>query len=294
MQGTAAPLGAALALALNPLPRLRAGPLAELADDRLAVWLWLGLRDLAVLATALVLLFAPALAMGWRPDPVFAAALALAAAGAGFGSAIQLAPTPPGLRLPALPTVAGRPAPSLRDRALRLAWSDLARRRAGLSLIAWAGLAWIGAAAIGLAETDPRLQPVADGAAAGLAFLATVLIMRFDAAAVRLLTFDPTSFRRLVRDVLGLRILAVATPAVALAMVSGPVVLAGAALGAGFRTLEFLHAVRRPGASARLLAQLETALVLALGLTVGPAAGVWLLGRSAWLYRRAARAMGLE
>lgn len=291
--GAAAAFGAAFGLALRPLPRLRAGPLAELADDSLAVWLWLGLRALAALAATLALILVPAIAIGWRPDAAFVGDLTLAAAGLAAGAAAQLVPPLPVMRRPVPPLSTDWRAPILHDRALRLAWIDLGRSWAGLPLAAWAGLAWIGAAAVGLAETGPRLQPVIDGVSAGLGFLATVLILRFDAAAVHLLTFEPTSFLRLSRDVLGLRLVAIAVAAAALAMISGPVVLAGAGLGAGFRTLEFLHAVRRPGAAARLLAQLETTLVLALAVTAGPIAAVWLLVRSAWLYRRAARAMGL-
>src|SRR5690606_14579645 len=117
--------------------------------------------------------------------------------------------------------------------------------------------------------------------------------LRFDAATVRLLTFEPTSFWRLARDVLGLRMLAVAVAAAALALIAGPAILAGAALAAGFRALEFLHAGRSSGAFARLLAQLETALVLALAFVAGPVAAVWLLVRLGWLSRRAARSMGL-
>ena len=291
--GAAAVFGAGIALAFRPLRRLRAGPLVELADDPTVVWPWLALRTLGALAGVAGLVFVPALATGWRPDATLTSALTLAAVGVGIGSAIQLAPPLPGLRLPALAMSPGSRAPSFRDRALRLAWIDLGRRQAGLAFVAWAGLGWLGAAAVGPAGTDPRLQPVTDGAAAGLAFLATVVVLRFDAAAVRLLTFEPTSFRRLVRDVLGLRLVIIAAAAAGLALISGPVVLTGAALGVGFRTLEFLHAVRRSGASARLLAQLETALVLALAVTAGPVAAVWLLVRSAWLYRRAARSMGL-
>ena len=36
--------GVGLAFALDPLPRLRDGPLAELAAHARSVWLWLGLR----------------------------------------------------------------------------------------------------------------------------------------------------------------------------------------------------------------------------------------------------------
>lgn len=289
----AAILGVGLALALDPLPRLRAGPLAELAEDGRAVWIWLGLRGLAVLALVAALVLAPALARHWRPDGAFAGAVALAVAGVAVGATIRLAPPLPALRLPAPPVSVGRPAPALRDRAARLAWIDLGRRQAGLPVGVWAVLAWIAAAATGLAGTDPRLRPVVEAGAAALAFLAAVLTLRFDAAAVRLLTFEPTGFLRLARDVLGLRLLAIAVAAGLIALASGPALLVGAGLGAGFRVLEFLHAVRRPGRMALLLAQLETVLIVALAVVAGPVAAVWLLFRSAWLYRRAARSMGL-
>ena len=286
-------VGFGLALALDPLPRLRAGPLAELGEDIRAVWAWLWLRGLAVLAVIIAVILVPALAMHWRPDAAFADALAIAAAGVAVGATIRLAPPLPGLRLPARPISRGRPAPVLRDRAARLAWIDLGRRQAGLPVGLWAMLAWIAAAVVGLAATDPRLRPVVEAAGAAFAFLAAVLTLRFDAAAVRLLTFEPTGFLRLARDALGLRLLAVAVVAGAITPVSGFAVLAGAGLGAGYRVLEFLHAVRRPGPMARLMAQLETVLIVALAVVAGPAAAVWLLFRSAWLCRRAARSMGL-
>lgn len=291
--GAAAVLGWAFGLALRPLPRLRAGPLAELAEDGLALGLWLGLRGLLGLAAVAALMLPPALAMGWRPDRLCAAVVVLAAAGVVSGSAIQLAPPLPRLRLPTFATRGRRGSPAIRDRAFRLAWIDLCQIRSRLPLGVWAGLAWIGAGALGFIEADPQLRPVTEGAAAALAFLGTVLILRFDLAVVRLLTFEPTSFRRLALDVLGVRVLVVALAAVALAVSSGLGVLAGAAIGAGFRTLELMHAARRTAASARLLAQIETALVLALACTVGPLAGVWLAVRLAWLYRRAEHAMGL-
>ncbi len=284
--------GVALGRSPDPLPGLRAGPLRELADDRVAVAVWLCLRALTALVVLLLIVALAALSMGGRPDIALLAPVAAAGAGIVAGVGLRLYLPRPSFRLPAR-SAPSRPSPRFRTRVARLAWIDLTRFEAGLPVGLWAAAAWTGSLLIGLAGTEPRLAPVVEGVAAVLAFLATVLTLRFDAAVARLLTFEPTSFVRLAFDVLGARLLVVLAAGVLIALVAAPAVLAGVALGAGLRTLEFLHGVGRSAAAARLLAQVETALVAAIAFVAGPAALVWLVLRTAWLYRRAGRAMGL-
>jgi len=286
-------LGAGLVLPLRPLSGLRAGPLRELADDRAAVWIWLCLRSLALFATAVLVVAGAAGPMGWRPDSVFVTVLAVAFAGVVVAAAITLFLARPSFRLPAFRAGSSSSSPRFSTRAARLAWIDLTRRQSGLPVGAWSALCWIAALLIAPAFPEPRLAPVVSGAVMGLAFLATAAALRFDAATVRLLTFEPTSFFGLTRDVLGLRLLAMAAIAALLALVATPAALAGAALGAALRSLEFLHAVRRSANAARLFAQVETGLVVALAFVAGPLAGLWLILRAGWLYRRASRTMGL-
>jgi hypothetical protein len=286
-------LGALLALSLDPLTGLRAGPLRELADDWMAVLLWLCARALALVAAVLSVVVALALAMEWRADSAFAMALASAVAGVVGASAFRLYAPRPVFRAPAFRASPAHLAPRFGSRAARLGWIDLARRQSALPVGVWAGLCWIAALLVGMAETEPRLIPVIGASAAGLAFLGTALALRFDAATARLLTFEPGSLSRLAMDMVGRRLIVVALVAALVALLSTPAVLAGAALGAGLRALEFLHGVCRSAASARLLAQVETALVLGVAVVAGPAALVWLVVRTAWLYRRAGRSMGL-
>lgn len=285
--------GAGLARSLDPLSGLRAGPLGELADDRVAVPVWLCARALTVLALALLTVSLEASRMGWRPDETFLTAVAAAGVGIVLAVAGGLSPLRPPSRKPSPWRPPSGPSPRLRNRAARLGWIDLTRRESGLPAGVWAAGCWVGSLLIGLAGTEPRLAMVADGAAAVLAFLAAVLTLRFDAATARLLTFEPTSFFRLAVDVLGARLVVVLAAGALIALVAAPAVLAGVALGAGLRTLEFLHGVRRSASAARLLAQVETALVMAIALVAGPAALIWLVARSAWLYRRNTRSMGL-
>lgn len=285
--------GVALGRSPDPLPGLRAGPLRELADDRVAVVVWLCLRALTALAVLLLIVALAALSMGGRPGVALLAPVAAAGAGIVAGVGLRLYLPRPSFRLPAIRSAPSRPSPRFRTRVARLAWIDLTRFEAGLPVGLWAVAAWTGSLLIGLAGTEPRLAPVVDGVAAVLAFLATVLTLRFDAAVARLLTFEPTSFFRLAFDVLGARLLVVLAAGALIAVAAAPTVLAGVALGAGLRTLEFLHGVGRSAAAARLLAQVETALVAAIAFVAGPAALVWLVLRTAWLYRRAGRAMGL-
>lgn len=285
--------GVALGRSPDPLPGLRAGPLRELADDRVAVAAWLCLRALAVLAVLLLIVALAALSMGGRPDVALLAPVGAAGAGIVAGVGLRLYLPQPSFRLPAIRSAPSRRSPRFRTRVARLGWIELTRFEAGLPVGLWAGAAWTGSLLIGMAGTEPRLAPVFDGAAALLAFFATVLTLRFDAAVARLLTFEPTSFFRLAVDVLGARLLVVLAAGALIAVAAAPAVLAGVALGAGLRTLEFLHGVGRSAAAARLLAQVETALVAAIAFVAGPAALVWLVLRTAWLYRRAGRAMGL-
>lgn len=285
--------GVVLGRSPDPLPGLRAGPLRELTDDPVAVAAWLCLRTLVVLAVLLLILALAALPMGGRPGLALLTPVAAAGAGIAAGVGLRLYLPRPSFRLPALRSAPSRPSPRFRTRAARLGWIELTRFEAGLPVGLWAAAAWTGALLTGLAVIGPGLTTVADGAAAVLAFLATVLTLRFDAATARLLTFEPTSFFRLAVDVLGARLLVVLAAGALIAVVSAPAALAGVALGAGLRTLEFLHGVGRSAAAARLLAQVETALVAAIAFVAGPAALVWLVLRTAWLYRRAGRAMGL-
>ena len=286
--------GVVLGRSPDPLPGLRAGPLRELADDRVAVAVWLCLRALAVLAILLLIVVLAALLMGGRPDVALLAPAAAAGAGIVAGVGLRLYLPKPTFRIPAIiGSAPSRPSPCFHTRVARLSWIELARFEAGLPVGLWAAAAWAGSLLIGLTGTEPRLVMLADGAAAVLAFLAAVLTLRFDAATARLLSFEPTSFFRLAVDVLGARLLVVLAAGLVIAVAAAPAALAGVALGAGLRTLEFLHGVGRSPAAARLLAQLETALVAAIAVVAGPAALVWLILRTAWLYRRAGRAMGL-
>ncbi len=285
--------GVVLGRSPDPLPGLRAGPLRELGDDRVAVAVWLCLRTLAVLAVLLLIVALAALLMGGRPDLALLAPVAAGGAGIVAGVGLRLYLPRPSFRLPAVRAAPFRPSPRFRTRLARLSWIELTRCEAGLPVGLWAAAAWTGSLLIGLAATEPRLAMVADAAAAVLAFLATVLTLRFDAAVARLLTFEPTSFFRLAVDVLGARLLVVLAAGTVIAVAAAPAALAGVALGAGLRALEFLHGIGRSAAAARLLAQLETALVAAIAFVAGPAALVWLALRTAWLYRRAGRAMGL-
>ena len=285
--------GAALARAPDPLPGLRAGPLRELADDRVAVPVWLCLRALAGLALLLLIVGLAALPMGARPGVALLAPVAAGGAGIVFGIGLRLYLPRPSVRIPAIRTAPSRPPPRFRSRAARLAWIELTRLEAGLPVGLWAAAAWTGSLLIGMAGEGPRMAMAADGAAAILAFLAAILTLRFDTATARLLAFEPTSFFRLAVDILGARLLVVLAAGASIAVLSAPAALAGVALGASLRALEFLHGVGRSAAAARLLAQLETALVAAIAFVAGPAALLWVLIRTAWLWRRAGRSMGL-
>ncbi|MDZ4111117.1 MAG: hypothetical protein U1E18_16155, partial [Brevundimonas sp.] len=228
--------GVALGRSPDPLPGLRAGPLRDLADDRVA---------LAVLAALLLIVGLAALSMGGRPDVAILAPVAAAGAGIVAGVALRLYLPRPSFRIPAIRAAPVLRSPRFRTRVARLSWIELTRFEAGLPVGLWAAAAWTGSLLIGLAGTEPRLAMVADGAAAVLAFLAAVLTLRFDAAVARLLTFEPTSFFRLAVDVLGARLLVVLAAGALIAVAAAPAVLAGVALGAGLRTLEFLHGVGR-------------------------------------------------
>lgn len=284
-----------LVLAFNPLPGLLSGPLRELADDRAATPIWLFIRALGSLGVTLLVVTLAALQMGGRPGAGLVTAMVGASVGAGIAAVIAVR-----LRLPWLPprkrtTKASRSsgATRLRIRVVRLAWIDLSQWKFGLPVGVWAMACWASSLLVGFAVAGQQGAIIADGAAAMLALLATVLTLRFDTATARLLSFEPTSFFRLASDVLGGRLLMVLVVGALFALVTAPAVLAGVILGAGYRTLEFLHSVRRSAAAASLLAQMEMALVVVLALVAGPAALVWLMLRSAWLYRHAERAMGL-
>jgi len=284
--------GALVGLSLKPLTALRAGPLRELGDDPGAVFFWLWIRAVAGLAALTVPVAAAALLMGWRPGQEALLASVAAAIGAGLGAAVRLFWPAAPIRLSSIRLLRWRPARRSGSRARRLCWIELSRRERGLPAGVTAAAAWLGALVIGAAESNPRLQGVADGAAAVLAFVATVQTLRFDPATVHLLAFEPNSLSGLVRDLFGARLAAVVAIGTLVALVSAPVALFGLALGVGFRAFEFLHVVRRH-AGARLLAQLEIGLTLLIALATGPAALAWIVARSAWLYRRADQSIGL-
>ena len=284
--------GVLAGLSLKPLAALRAGPFRELADDPGAVFLWLWARTVAGLVALMAPIAAAALLMGWRPGQDTLLVLVAAGAGAGLGAAVRLYWPATPIRLSAIRLPRWRPARRPASRAGRLCWIELSRRERGLPMGVSAAGAWLMALLVGMAGTEPRLQGAADAGAALLAFLATAQTLRFDAATVRLLAFEPNSLPELARDLFGVRLAAAVAVCALVALVSAPVALFGLALGAGFRALEFLHVIRRH-AAARLLAQLEIGLVILIALLAGPAALVWIAARAAWLYRRAARSMGL-
>ncbi len=278
---------AGLTLSLKPLPALRAGPLAELADDRTAVFAWLCGRTTAGLAAMAAPVAVSAALMGWRPDPYAPLIVAAASAGIGLGAAFRLHSSAP-VRLLANRRRRSRAVRPAASRAGRLRRIELSRRERGLT----AAAAWIGALLVAMVEVDPRLRGVADAASALLVFVAALQTLGFDPATVRLLGFEPNSLAGLARDLFGGRLVAAMAAGVLIALVGGSVALVGLALGVGFRALEFLHVVRRH-AAARLLAQLEIGLALVIAVISGPAAIVWIMARLAWLCRRARLSMGL-
>lgn len=284
--------GIVFGLTPRPLPALRAGPFAEFADDRRAVFLWLWIRTLAGLIALTAAIATVALLFGWRPAPDALLFLPAAVLGSGVGAALRLIwPTSP-VRLSSIRLPRFAPLRGSRSRARRLGWIQLSRPVHGLPAGVSALAAWLGALLIGLADVDPRLAAVVDGASALLVFLGTVQVLRFDAATVRLLAFEPNSLLGLARDLFGARLAVAAAAGVLVALVSAPVALVGLAVGAAFRAFEFLHGLRRDTA-ARLLAQAEIGLVLMMGFVAGPVALAWIVIRSAWLYRRADQSMGL-
>lgn len=284
--------GGVAGLSLKPLPILRAGPFAELVDDRRAVFVWLWARTVAALAVMMTPIAVAAVLMTWRPgQPALLIAVGVAA-GAGLGAGIRLYWPSTSIRLSSIPLPRWRPARHLASRAGRLCWIELSRRERGLPADVWVAAAWLAALMIGMAAVEPRLEAAADAASALLVFLATAQTLRFDAPTVRLLAFEPNSLAVLARDLFGIRLAAAVAAGALVALGSGPIALFGLALGVAFRALEFLHAVRRRTA-ARLLAQLEIGLVLLIALMAGPVALAWIAGRSVWLYRRADQSMGL-
>lgn len=282
---------AGLTLSLKPLPALRAGPLAELADDRTAVFAWLCGRTTAGLAAMAAPVAVSAALMGWRPDPYAPLIVAAASAGIGLGAAFRLHSSAP-VRLLANRRRRSRAVRPAASRAGRLRRIELSRRERGLPVGLTAAAAWIGALLVAMVEVDPRLRGVADAASALLVFVAALQTLGFDPATVRLLGFEPNSLAGLARDLFGGRLVAAMAAGVLIALVGASVALVGLALGVGFRALEFLHVVRRH-ADARLLAQLEIGLALVIAVIAGPAAIVWIMARLAWLYRRARLSMGL-
>jgi hypothetical protein len=286
-------VGVGFTLAHDPLPALRAGPLRELADDPAAVAVWFGVRTLVLLSVVLLVVAVAALPMQGRPVAPLVTAVLAAAPGGAIGAVVRLYLPRRPMRTRIRKAVSSHRSRPMSSRAARLGWIELMRAEAGLPVGVWAAACWAASLLIGFADVETRLAVFTDSTAAVLAFLATVLTLRFDAATVRLLTFDSTSFLRLAVDVVGVRLLVVLAAGAVVAVLSAPAALAGVALGAGLRALELLHGVRRSAPAARLLAQIETALVLIIGLVAGPAAGVWLLVRTAWLYRRADKRMGL-
>ena len=283
---------ATLTLSLKALPALRAGPLGELADDDAAAFVWLCGRTMAGLAAVMAPIAVAALLMGWRPGQNVPLIAAAAAIGVGLGAVIGLYRPAMSFRRSGTSAHRSRPARRAVPRWRRLCGIELSRRERGVPIGLAAAAAWLAALLVGMVEAESRLQGAADAAAALLVFLATLQTLRFDAATVRMLGFEPNSLAGLARDLFGARLAAALAACAVIALVSAPVALFGLALGLGFRALEFLHVIRRH-AAARLLAQLEIGLALLIALFAGPAALVWIVARTAWLYRRAGQSMGL-